>query len=391
MKIIRTIHPVGQGAFYSERFIDDDGNHIALVVYDCGAQKRDCKYLDAELSFYFREHKVIDILFISHFDDDHINGIVQLKNLGVKIKTVVVPLIDKNDKWFYICTGGTLAGNAINNPKSFFEANNVIRIKMVEENLSNENGRFSLTGDEQGIDTTIPSGRPISLNAISGYWLYIPFNFQEEKRRQKLIGGLKKGKIFISEAKSKNCKIEDLLHDDDFIKDHYAEINNIYKTVCSDGANRCSLIVYSGAIVETRSSFKHSSMWWLMHQYWYDYYIPNGSNSEGCLYLGDTDLNQGRGRGKILNHLRNALKSYTNRIGTIQLPHHGAIKNYNKSLLTINYNRKLFFASFGSTNKYGHPAYNVIEQIIYNRYAFYGVSERRDSGLIEIIRIWDHK
>lgn len=31
----RIIHPVGQGAFYTERFFDNDSVK-ALVVYDCG-------------------------------------------------------------------------------------------------------------------------------------------------------------------------------------------------------------------------------------------------------------------------------------------------------------------------------------------------------------------
>ena len=382
MEVIRTIHPVGQGAFYSERFMDD-GKQIALVVYDCGS--KNINYLESEISSFFSEYNTIDVLFISHFDDDHINGITKLKELGIKINTVAIPLIDKNDKWFYICTSGTLARDAINNPKSFFDADNVIQINTVEEDLPYEDWRPFIIEKDQRIDAIIPSGRPISLNAIYSYWIYIPFNFQEDKRRAKLISAIKEKGLLANET----GKIEELLNDDDFIKDHYAEINNIYKTVCTDGANRCSLIIYSGAIVESHISLRYPlTRRRLKHLYLYDYnYMFNRYNRDGCLYLGDTDLNQGRGRWKILNHLRNALNLYVNRIGIIQLPHHGAVKNYNKSLLTLNDNGKLFFASFGSTNKYGHPAYNIIEQIVYDRNFFYGVSERRDSSLIEIIHM----
>ena len=38
MKLIRTFHPVGHGAFYTERFYDENGNNIANVVYDCGSK-----------------------------------------------------------------------------------------------------------------------------------------------------------------------------------------------------------------------------------------------------------------------------------------------------------------------------------------------------------------
>ena len=35
MEMIRTIHPIGQGAFYSEQFKEKD-KKIANIVYDCG-------------------------------------------------------------------------------------------------------------------------------------------------------------------------------------------------------------------------------------------------------------------------------------------------------------------------------------------------------------------
>lgn len=35
-KIIRTFHPIGQGAFYSERFYDFHGDNCLNIVYDCG-------------------------------------------------------------------------------------------------------------------------------------------------------------------------------------------------------------------------------------------------------------------------------------------------------------------------------------------------------------------
>lgn len=40
MRIIRTFHPVGQGAFYSESFYDVDGFRYN-VVYDCGVNDLD--------------------------------------------------------------------------------------------------------------------------------------------------------------------------------------------------------------------------------------------------------------------------------------------------------------------------------------------------------------
>lgn len=401
--ITRTFHPVGQGAFYSEKFEFDNGTH-KLIVYDCGAQKKDKKYLHTELSSYFSRDTEIDIFFLSHFDEDHINGINKLKELDVKIKTVVIPLIDDSNKWFYICTNGAFVKTAIEKPKKFFGTNHIIYVKPAEEDCVFEI-REPIIIEKPQIDKYIPSGMPVSLSDISPFWAYIPFNFQEDKRIKKFLTGLKKDKILTRKAKRKNHQIEKLLHQKNFIAKYRKRINNVYKDICSDGSNRCSLIVYSGSVAGMHT-FSVQRMF--MHQHWFDWCdwynrynwavwnILHEKESrehdweywEGCLYLGDTDLNQGRGRGKILNQLKLSLgKSITDKIGVIQLPHHGAKNNYNESLLDINNHMKLFFASYGTKNSYGHPSDYVIKRTTKNN-LFHDVNEHRDSGLIEIIHIW---
>lgn len=54
----RIIHPVGQGAFYSERFVDKDGVK-ALVVYDCGTTKKTEKERLKKKSIGFQKVKTL--------------------------------------------------------------------------------------------------------------------------------------------------------------------------------------------------------------------------------------------------------------------------------------------------------------------------------------------
>ena len=82
----RVFHPVGQGAFYSEH------HDNFTVVYDCGATSK--KLASKVVAQSFKQNDVIDILFISHFDYDHVSNISQLIKL-TKIKTVVLPLLHK--------------------------------------------------------------------------------------------------------------------------------------------------------------------------------------------------------------------------------------------------------------------------------------------------------
>lgn len=36
MRIVRTFHPIGHGAFYTERFYDETEQSVANYVFDCG-------------------------------------------------------------------------------------------------------------------------------------------------------------------------------------------------------------------------------------------------------------------------------------------------------------------------------------------------------------------
>lgn len=72
-QIIRTFHPIGQGAFYSERI--DNFN----MVYDCGSVSESEKKQKKVISQSFSKNDDINVLVISHFDEDHINLIPILK------------------------------------------------------------------------------------------------------------------------------------------------------------------------------------------------------------------------------------------------------------------------------------------------------------------------
>ncbi len=77
MRHTRTYYPVGHGAFFVEK-LDYGAEHPFIAVYDCGDSAKGTlvhKYAQQEFGKTedgFREK--IDILFISHFDSDHING-----------------------------------------------------------------------------------------------------------------------------------------------------------------------------------------------------------------------------------------------------------------------------------------------------------------------------
>lgn len=81
MQLKRTFHPVGHGAFYTERIEGSDGSTFT-VVFDCGrfeTAKTGWSYYKYKAwidnyintSSGLRSGEDIDILFISHFHTDH--------------------------------------------------------------------------------------------------------------------------------------------------------------------------------------------------------------------------------------------------------------------------------------------------------------------------------
>lgn len=62
---LRYLRPVGQGAFYTEVFKQDDDT-LFTIVYDCGTEI-DSSILEAQINEFKKRITQIDLLFISHF------------------------------------------------------------------------------------------------------------------------------------------------------------------------------------------------------------------------------------------------------------------------------------------------------------------------------------
>ena len=89
----RFIFPVGQGGFACEMI----GDYI--VVYDCGSLTSN-SMVESCIEYLSTITNHVDILFISHFDTDHVNSIRYLVS-SVLVKKAVMSLIPKELKAAY--------------------------------------------------------------------------------------------------------------------------------------------------------------------------------------------------------------------------------------------------------------------------------------------------
>ena len=109
--MIRTLHPVGQGAFFSETFHIDNGfgiEDITTIVYDCGSGQFPCCnfrkekiFIEKRIEETFEINEKIKAIFISHLDCDHCNGLPFILNRCF-VEHLFLPLMTDNEKFYYL-------------------------------------------------------------------------------------------------------------------------------------------------------------------------------------------------------------------------------------------------------------------------------------------------
>lgn len=389
MKMIRTFHPVGQGAFYSEEFFNSERNCVFRIVYDCGSLKSCGLQRNSDGSLLSRQdiknrvsgafsddHGIvddhgIDVLFISHLDDDHVNLIPCLKPFkDHQIRRVILPLLSAEER--YMLTGYHLSrsrwgrisdalNSIINNPEDYF--GNDTKVTFVRP----ADGERSLMGNEVddegvGVDDLqreVPSLTKISIGnnlPDSGRmlrWLLIPYNHKPQ-RYYNLKGELKNA--FGAGFQIANLK------DPDFVIKNLKDLRRCYKAL-PEGINRNSMALYSGPLDGSCPSIGEvvdGDIWGRyclcdqFAEYWLDRVLRHELSSifhgcPGCLYTGDISLDEA--------DLTRAFEKFVRNIGMVQLPHHGSLDSFGNGNLPIDW--RVCVATYGEKNQFGHPAFAV--------------------------------
>ena len=249
----------------------------------------------------------------------------------------------------------------VENPKEFFGAKtHIIR---VQHKFSEEDPRPIYLNDiNQNLQ--IPSGTLIAIEEDSD-WIFIPFNYEYKDRSKEFLNKLKANDIDINELKNP---------DYDYTK-HRKTIKNIYEKVGDINENSMSL--YSGPSINKKFYYTYL---YCPNKYYFYPFCNIKQDRVACLYTGDGDLNIVDGEKTIIEK---TYERYWNLIGTIQIPHHGSLKSFNKSILKDQY--FLCPISVGKNNSYGHPSTEVINEISFHRSYPIFVTEDVDSEFNETI------
>lgn len=339
--LTRTIHPVGQGAFYSEIF-SARKNKFFTVVYDCGRDKKSSPKAKIE------KLDAVDLIFISHFHNDHINGIKEILQKsnpliiipGISHYTFVIDLIYNylhtgckhcdSIKFMLDCLPELCAAKNSSNKQN----------QIIIGRNRNEGTRFNVV--QEGC-ASIEAPCPTDGSEDSFLWCYDAYFHKYDKaKEEELIHKLSERISMLAEHRSDDFKDEvwyrnliERLSDLDL-----DDIKEVFTSVYKESPNRYSMLVHS-------------------------YPVDKRKKNMDCLYTGDITITE-----SVKNTIINIKSHY------IQVPHHGSKNNFAESI----YNKhQIAFMSVGLKNSYRHPDRETLVRLIQKCKTIHVITEDPDS------------
>ncbi len=274
-----TFHRVGQGLFASESF----ENHT--IIYDCGGEKASLvkEAIDSDIT----ESPEIDILFISHYDRDHVNGIIHLLNTH-EVKHVILPLVSDFSRFLsshsYVDSDFGIIRLLYSNPNQFF--------KTVSPGTICHFLNSDIMGSAIYTIDNLPDELELNVRiCLIGDKLLMPYNRKVMTRQEE------------AEFLSRLGLDPNLSFDK--IKEKWRAISgNIKQKLIEAGTvNRYNINDYSMTLYSQNKESK-------------------------TLYLGDYNAK------KNFDELKNVYSSFWKEISCLQVPHHGSNKSFDEDLLT---------------------------------------------------------
>ncbi len=380
-------HPVGQGLFYTGAI-----NKIQFV-FDLGSEK--ISLINKRIDEYFNNRSHIHLLIISHLHFDHVSGLKQLKDRGIKVDKVILPYLypierliiysSSPDRSWYI--------DFLENPTEYLSvmAKEIIYIRRDDIDLYSDDIEgfpekpISPENEENKVHLILSNCDDKTLNQIKKFDSKI-FNKKVSIFSDKgfiSIGSLWKFKLFnyplpgykleLFRRQIKKLLQKDFLEFRSVVSENVREhLVKIYENL-SKNLNITSLAIYHGP-------FNKSACW--MSSYNSNLSEIEASHHEmihshknasiGTLLLGDIKVNYVKKSSKLFKHFNSDLEN----IRLVQLSHHGAENGWHRHLLSQLPNARSYIFSYGIKNKYGHPSWKVLKEILDVGRNIYSVNEK---------------
>lgn len=371
-----TTHAVGQGLFYSGRIGD------FVFVYDCGSESTE-EHLNREINNLEIPENKIDLLIISHFHRDHINGITRLLARVEKVDHVVMPYLSLEERLL------VLAEYAINNDLDDLDDDYIFQVINFENILQEKAGEITYLFNENDGEQISESeknskegwnGNEFEITQI--YPNYVSENSKIKSRSQKSyfisagwqfsffcrVSEVGFGEIQ-QEFRRENIDLSEgrIL---DTIKQRLKDIKVIYYNLFEggNGQNATSVVLHHFPAYSLRTR-RIIMIKWISYNY-----KPEGDNFPrrtiygfttpqddprhyfGHLLTGDVSLRK--------TDLARVFFEGLSEVVYFQVPHHGAAGNWKRIFFDLMPYCKIWLISFGLGNRHEHPKQIVVDDLI---------------------------
>lgn len=354
IKLERTIWPVGHGAFYTEQFKNENNDVLFTAVYDCGSEQVKMRNECMETIFPKDKVTTINALFISHFHNDHVNGLQELLS-RTHVKQLYIPQLSDDYLLYSLCT---LSADSATNRRNMIDFLSSIYADSRTGSIDEIYEVPAITRDEAESIESFGTHLDIAhlrfhnvANTISvpnvPEWIYIPCNLFEGK--QDLVDAFKDDGTYTTDG---DINIQKILND--LRNGHWKKMQDIYKITFPNGHNEYSMTVFSGIKdsaekVEIRRTDMPYSRYFQRPYLW----------ELNCLYTGDFEPKDGNAR--ALSVFYSNRENAWFRVEIIQVPHHGSKDNHDDLLYEY---AKVAFVSAATNDKYRHPSLFTLRNII---------------------------
>lgn len=404
----RIQHAVGHGGFHTASV--QVGGAKFRYVYDCGAKKRRllCNTIHDHADSIVDTDRRIDLVVLSHLDDDHVNGVDDL--LGAcAVETVVLPYLSAVERVFVAARSSrrdrlsATGQDFIAAPGPWLRDHGVARVVFVrggEEGGGDATGAPDRSPDERrnpdevrriGIDWAalaapesaadpakiqsgdqfMPHTQSVPLLAdgarVLNWVLRTHVHECDAKRRAALERAARKALGLPATADLATEMTPDVLRDAMRDPKKRDRLVASFSRLWSD-RNLTSLCLYSGperTPTAGQVRLERSHPW-------------DGLGGLGWLGTGDAALAQAGRRNSLVRHLGTCAEN----VGTLCLPHHGSRKNFDAALLAGFGNAAVCVASVPRRSRH-HPARSVVRAVREAKKTFVRVSDRAEETFIE--------
>jgi hypothetical protein len=386
---------VGQGCFYGGAIKHNKTNFV--VVYDCGSVTKG-KPLKPAINEFKQKFSHIDLLIISHFDQDHVNGIEELIK-GIRVERIIMPYMPL---WYRILLIAKTSGDIDNyssmllNPTTYFlqgdftvgkvyyidqsfneeiskesepnndpkfdrelDPNEEIGELILIEPLEDEGVKQRILGEEQEQELNDKDAYFLQSDAIFGLenslWEFL-FYHKETKQQTDITD--------FQNAVQNYMSIKGILKLGDlFTGNHNRVIHKIYKDHINNDINYSSLCVYHGPLFKTKVWGSEENVLKKTYKMVFSlcyFYAAGNTLKSGTLLTGDQFLKKSRDFDPFYNYYRTRL----DRTLVFQVPHHGSFNNWQMMPNKLN---RHFIKCFIINHGYGrkkHPNKKVLLNIL---------------------------